>query len=341
MMIEIDGSLGEGGGQIVRSALTLSMVTGQPFRIRNIRAGRPKPGLMRQHLAAVNAAAAVSGAETGPVAAGDSELRFVPRELRCGDYAFSIGSAGSSSLVLQTLMPALLHAPGPSSITITGGTHNPMAPPVEFLQRAYRPALEKMGARFDIELRRHGFYPAGGGMVTARIQPVGTWRMLDLLSRGERTDGYAESVIAGVHRNVLTRELECVRTAMGWDEAQLKAVSLPDSHGPGNVLLLTVEHEHVSEVFMAVGEKMVRAEMVAKRVVQDARRYLASGAAVGAYLGDQLMLPMAFAGGGRFSVEHVSQHARTNAEIISLFLPVAFRFEQRDRHAICTVERRA
>jgi RNA 3'-terminal phosphate cyclase (ATP) len=121
----------------------------------------------------------------------------------------------------------------------------------------------------------------------------------------------------------------------------MKAVSLPESHGPGNVLLLTVEHEHVSEVFMAVGEKMVRAEAVAKRVVQDARRYLASGAAVGEYLGDQLMLPMAFAGGGSFSVERVSQHARTNAEIISLFLPVVFRFEQRDRHAICMVERRA
>ncbi len=340
-MIEIDGSLGEGGGQIVRSALTLSMVTGQPFRIRNIRAGRPKPGLMRQHLAAVIAAAAVSGAETGTVAAGDSELQFVPRELRGGDYEFAIGSAGSSSLVLQTLVPALLHANAPSSITITGGTHNPMAPPVEFLQRAYRPVLEKMGARFDIELRRHGFYPAGGGVVAARIRPVDTWQVLDLLSRGDRTAGYAESVIAGVHRSVLTRELDCVRTAMGWADEQMKAVSLPDSHGPGNILLLTVEHEHVSEVFMAVGEKMVRAEAVAKRVVQDARRYLASGAAVGEYLGDQLMLPMALAGGGSFSVERVSQHARTNAQVIGMFLPVTFRFEQRDRHAICTVERHA
>ncbi|HEX8606234.1 MAG TPA: RNA 3'-terminal phosphate cyclase [Pseudoduganella sp.] len=340
-MIEIDGSLGEGGGQILRSALTLSMVTGQPFRIRNIRAGRPKPGLMRQHLAAVTAAAAVCDAETGPVAVGDSELRFVPRDLRGGDYEFAIGSAGSSSLVLQTLMPALLHASAPSSITITGGTHNPLAPPVEFLQRAYRPVLRKMGAQFDIELRRHGFYPAGGGMVAARVLPIDGWQRLDLPSRGERMAGYAESVIAGVHRSVLTRELECVRTAMGWGEQQMKAVSLPESHGPGNVLLLTVEHEHVSEVFMAVGEKMVRAEAVAKRVVQDARRYLASGAAVGEYLGDQLMLPMAFAGGGSFSVERVSQHARTNAEIISLFLPVVFRFEQRDRHAICMVERRA
>ncbi|GGY70713.1 RNA 3'-terminal phosphate cyclase [Pseudoduganella albidiflava] len=340
-MIEIDGSLGEGGGQIVRSALTLSMVTGQPFRIRNIRAGRPRPGLMRQHVAAVNAAARVAAAETGPVAVGGNELCFVPRTLRGGDYEFAIGSAGSSSLVLQTLLPALLHAREPSSIRITGGTHNPMAPPVEFLQRAYRPLLERMGANFAIDLLRHGFYPAGGGMVEARVSPVEAWRPVDLLERGDRKGGYAESVIAGVHQSVLTRELECVRTAMGWTEEQMKPVALPDSHGPGNVLLLTVEHDHVTEVFTAFGEKMLRAEAVAKRAVQEARRYLASGAAVGEYLGDQLMLPMALAGGGSFSVERVSQHARTNADIISLFLPVTFRFEQRDRHAVCTVERRA
>lgn len=339
-MIEIDGSLGEGGGQIVRSALTLSMVTGQPFRIRNIRAGRPRPGLMRQHVAAVNAAAKVAAAETGPVAVGGSELCFVPRTLRGGDYEFAIGSAGSSSLVLQTLLPALLHATEPSRIRITGGTHNPMAPPVEFLQRAYRPLLERMGANFAIDLRRHGFYPAGGGIVEARVSPVAAWRPVDLLERGDRKGGYAESVIAGVHQSVLTRELECVRTAMGWTEEQMKPVALPDSHGPGNVLLLTVEHDHVTEVFTAFGEKMLRAEAVAKRAVQEARRYLASGAAVGEYLGDQLMLPMALASGGSFSVERVSQHARTNADIISLFLPVTFRFEPRDRHAVCTVERR-
>lgn len=340
-MIEIDGSLGEGGGQIVRSALTLSMVTGQPFRIRNIRAGRPKPGLMRQHVAAVSAAAAVSSAETGPVVVGDGELCFVPGELRGGEYEFAIGSAGSSSLVLQTLVPALLHANGPSSIRITGGTHNPMAPPVEFLQRAYRPLLARMGAHVDFALLRHGFYPAGGGVVTANVEPVHTWRMLHLVARGDRKAGYAESVIAGVHRSVLTRELECVRTAMGWTEEQLRPMPLPDSHGPGNVLLLTVEHDHVTEVFTAFGEKMVRAEAVAKRVVQEARRYLASGAAVGEYLGDQLMLPMALAGGGSFSVGQVSRHARTNAHIISLFLPVTFRFEQHDRHAVCKVERHA
>jgi RNA 3'-terminal phosphate cyclase (ATP) len=340
-MIEIDGSQGEGGGQIVRSALTLSMVTGKPFRIRNIRAGRPKPGLMRQHVAAVTAAARVSGAETSRVVVGSDELCFVPRELRGGDYEFAIGSAGSASLVLQTLLPALLHAQHPSSVRITGGTHNPLAPPVEFLQRAYQPLLARMGAHIDIALLRHGFYPAGGGVVMARVKPVEAWHALHLPVRGERKAGYAESVIAGVHRSVVARELECVRTAMGWIEEQMRPVVLPDDHGPGNVLMLTVEHDHVTEVFTAFGEKMVRAEAVARRAVQEARRYLASGAAAGEYLGDQLMLPMGLAGAGSFSVERISRHARTNAEIIGLFLPVSFRFDQHEQHAVCKVERSA
>ncbi|MEG2031741.1 MAG: RNA 3'-terminal phosphate cyclase, partial [Janthinobacterium sp.] len=156
-MIEIDGAQGEGGGQILRSALSLSMITGQPFRLTNIRAGREKPGLLRQHLLAVQAAAAICGARTTPVALRAASLEFVPGAIRGGDYRFAIGSAGSCTLVLQTLLPALLHADGPSTVRISGGTHNAMAPPVHFLQRAYGRIMEKMGARIEIELPRFGF----------------------------------------------------------------------------------------------------------------------------------------------------------------------------------------
>lgn len=156
-MMEIDGSAGEGGGQVLRSALTLSMMTGQPFRLANIRARRPKPGLLRQHLVAVQAAAQVCGARLSPVALGASMLEFVPGKVRGGDYSFAIGSAGSSTLVLQTLIPALLHADAPSTVQITGGTHNPLAPPVHFLQRAYGRVLAQMGAQIDIEQLRFGF----------------------------------------------------------------------------------------------------------------------------------------------------------------------------------------
>lgn len=336
-MIEIDGAQGEGGGQILRSALSLSMITGQPFRLINIRAGRDKPGLLRQHLLAVQAAAAICGARTTPVALRAASLEFVPGAIRGGDYRFAIGSAGSCTLVLQTLLPALLHADGPSTVRISGGTHNAMAPPVHFLQRAYGRILEQMGAEVEITQQRYGFHPAGGGEVIAAVQPCQRLRPISLLQRGERKTGYAESVVAGVHVNVAQRELERVADGMGWSGKQLRIVGLPAEQGPGNVLLLTLEHEHVTEVFTSFGEKSLLAESVAKRLLNEVRAYLKTDAAVGEHLADQLLLPMALAGGGSFSCNKVSQHALTNAEVISRFLPVRITFDQQERGSICTV----
>ncbi|HEX5342700.1 MAG TPA: RNA 3'-terminal phosphate cyclase [Duganella sp.] len=334
-MIELDGAQGEGGGQILRSALTLSMITGQPFRMINIRARRPKPGLMRQHLAAVQAAACISGAEVSGAEAGSQTLQFSPGAIRGGDYAFAIGTAGSCTLVLQTLLPALLAADAPSTVRITGGTHNSMAPPVHFLQRAYGRVLAQMGAEIEIELKRFGFYPAGGGEVVAAIQPCAQLRPIELLERGARRQGYAESFIAGVPAGVAVRELATIGAGMGWAEDQLLHRGLPGEQGPGNVLLMTLEHEHVTEVFAGFGEKAVRAETVAKHVLQEARTYLASGAAVSEHLADQLMLPMALADGGSFSTNVISQHAITNAEVIERFLPVSFSFDYGPERHIC------
>ena len=335
-MIEIDGAQGEGGGQILRSALSLSMITGRPFRLTNIRAGREKPGLLRQHLLAVQAAAAICGARTTPLALRAASLEFVPGHIRGGDYRFAIGSAGSCTLVLQTLLPALLHADGPSTVRISGGTHNPMAPPVHFLQRAYGPILQQMGAEVEIALQRYGFHPAGGEVI-ATVQPCPRLRPIALLQRGERKAGYAESVLAGVHVNVAQRELERVAEGMGWSGKQLRIVGLPAEQGPGNVLLLTLEHEHVTEMFTSFGEKYLLAESVAKRLLNEVRAYLKTDAAVGEHLADQLLLPMALAGGGTFTCSKVSQHALTNAEVISRFLPVRITFEQQERASICTV----
>lgn len=338
-MIELDGAQGEGGGQILRSALTLSMITGQSFRMINIRANRPKPGLMRQHLAAVQAAACISGAQLSGAEPGSQALQFAPGAIRGGDYAFAIGTAGTCTLVLQTLLPALLAADAPSSVKISGGTHNAMAPPVHFLQRAYGRVLAQMGAQIDIELKRFGFYPAGGGEVVATIQPCAQLRPLELLERGARQHGYAESFIAGVPSGVAVRELAVIGTGMGWAEDQLLHRGLPGEHGPGNALLMTLEHEHVTEVFTGFGEKAVRAETVAKHVLQEARAYVMSGAAVGEYLADQLMLPMALAGGGSFSTNVISQHAVTNAEVIERFLPVSFAFDYGPERHLCRVRR--
>jgi len=336
-MIELDGAAGEGGGQILRTALTLSMITGQPFRVKDIRANRAKPGLMRQHLVAVQAAAQVCSAVVSDVQVGSTMLEFSPGAIKAGDYQFAIGTAGSCTLVLQTLMLALLYADGPSTVRMSGGTHNPMAPPVQFLQRAWCPVLAAMGANIDIEIKRFGFYPAGGGEVVARIAPCAQLQRLDLRERGSRKDGYAEAFVAGISSNVAARELECVGQGMGWSEPQLRLRGLPGEQGPGNALLITIEHEHVTEVFTAFGEKSLRSEAVAKRALGEARRYIASGAAVGEHLADQLMQPMALAGGGSFTCDTVSQHALTNAEVIARFLPVSIGFVQDGARHLCTV----
>jgi RNA 3'-terminal phosphate cyclase (ATP) len=171
-VIEIDGSFGEGGGQILRSSLALAIVTGQPVRLSNIRAGRRKPGLMRQHLTAVNAAAAICGATVDGERIGATELTFTPGAVRAGEYQFSIGTAGSTTLVLQTVLLPLLTAGGPSRIVLEGGTHNPFAPPFDFLERAYLPLINRMGPNVRATLERPGFYPAGGGRIAIEIEPA-------------------------------------------------------------------------------------------------------------------------------------------------------------------------
>jgi len=336
-MIELDGAAGEGGGQILRTALTLSMITGQPFRIRNIRANRAKPGLMRQHLVAVQAAQHISNAVVTGAVVGAAELSFAPGPVVGGDYDFAIGTAGSCTLVLQTVVLALLHADQPSTIRISGGTHNAMAPPVQFLQRAWLPLLEKMGAEIGIDLLRYGFYPAGGGVVTASVQPCARLAPITCVERGAFVDGYAEALFAGVPSSVGSRELAQVGAALGWEKHQLRLRGLPHEQGPGNALLLTLAYEAHTEVFAAFGARGLAAEAVADQVLAEAQAYMASGAAVGEHLADQLMLPLALAGSGRITLPVVSGHAATNAAVIARFLPVSVGFEQGARASICVV----
>ena len=323
-IIIIDGAQGEGGGQILRSALSLAICTGQSFEIKNIRAGRKKPGLMRQHLTCVSAAAEVSSATLEGAAIGSTALKFSPimavDSLNTGTFNFAVGSAGSVMLVLQTILMPLLMAKKASEITISGGTHNGMAPPFEFLQRVFLPALRTMGADVEITLLRHGFYPAGGGQIRVNIKPCGTLKPLNLTARGNMLNCYAEAIIAGVPVEVAQRELAIVGDALALPPSALRIRGLSAHEGPGNALLLTIEHEHVSEVMMALGEKGVSSENVAKKLMQAARAYQNSTASVGEYLADQLLLPMALGAGGTFSSVAISEHFRTNVAVIQQFL---------------------
>lgn len=335
-MLTIDGSTGEGGGQILRTSLSLAMVTGQPVRIEHIRAKRPKPGLMRQHLACVLAAQAVSGAQVSGAELGSQTLVFEPGALRPGEHTFAIGSAGSCLLVLQTVLPALMLADAPSQLKLSGGTHNPLAPNFHFIERAFLPQLARLGVKVEATLRRHGFYPAGGGEMVATIEPaVGGLRPVDLLERGAVGEAFAESLVAAVPRRVAERELALLKDALGWSDEQLRVPNVRQNEGPGNALIATLGFEHVTEVFTSFGEKSLSSEQVAKRLLRQMKEYAASTAAAGPYLADQLALPWALAvhqtgRAAAYTCSEVTEHTRTNLEVIQRFLPLRADLKRED-----------
>ncbi len=318
-MIQIDGSEGEGGGQILRSSLSLAIYTGQPFRITNIRANREKPGLMRQHLTAVEAAAEVCAGELEGAEPGSRALTFRPGKLAAGNYSFAIGTAGSCTLVLQTVLPALLAAAGESRVRITGGTHNRASPPFDFLARSFVPLLNRMGAQIELELASYGFYPRGGGEIRARIRPATKLSPLSLTERGARLAAHAEAYVAAIPLHVAQRELAVIGRTLGLAPEQLQMRALPNDMGPGNVVTITIAHEHVTEVFTGFGEKGVTAEAVGRQAAEEARRYLASAAPVGEHLADQLLLPMVLAGGGEFLACAATSHLNSNTAVVERF----------------------
>lgn len=327
-MLQIDGSMGEGGGQILRTALGLSLVTGTPFTIDRIRQGRENPGLLRQHLTAVTAAATVGQAEVKGAGIGSRVLTFKPARVVSGEYAFSVGTAGSATLVLETVLPALMVASGKSRLSLEGGTHNPWAPPFDFLERAFFPLLLRMGVRVSLSLVRRGFFPAGGGQFSAEIVPTAGLGRLDLLDRGALRSKKARAMVARLSPGIGRRELEVLGRRLSLEERELQLVVDHDSRGPGNAVVVEVESEHVTEVFTGFGEKRLSAETVAERLAEEVSGYIESKVPVGEYLADQLLLPLALARAGSFLTGELSAHARTNLEVIRKFLDVRVEVEQ-------------
>lgn len=335
-MLTIDGSYHEGGGQILRTALTLSLATRTPFRIEKIRAGRRRPGLLRQHLTAVLAAARIANAEVRGAQLNSTDLTFIPQEVVPGDYRFSIGSAGSTMLVLQTVLPVLMLAEGASTLTLEGGTYNPAAPPYDYVERVYLPLLQRIGARVRSELISAGFFPAGGGIVNISIEPPAELRALDLRQRGKIVRRSARGIVSNLPLSIAERELAVVEQKLGWERSKLTAESVA-SRGPGNILFLEVESEQLTEIFTGFGQRKVRAEVVAERAISEAERYLASEVAAGEQLADQLLLPMALMKGGVFTTLPLSPHSLTNIDTIGKFLPVKIQVHD-DGNQRCAVE---
>ena len=328
-MIEIDASFGEGGGQILRSALALSAITGQAMQLTRIRARRPQPGLKPQHLKAVEAAARISAAHVEGASPGSQSLRFEPGELKSGQYGFDIGTAGSVSLLLQTLCLPLSFAGGPSGLTLTGGTHVPWSPCFHYLQWQWLPYLAEAGYHVACRFERAGFYPRGGGVLHATVAPARPHTPLRLTRRGRLLRIRGLSAVGRLDRSIAERQrrqavdrLHDLGVPLEIEVMEVPAVS------PGTFIVLLAEFEGGRCCASALGARHKRAERVADEAVEELRADIASGGAIDAWLADQLLLPLAFVPErSELSVSRISQHLRSNAELLGYFLSVAVEIE--------------
>jgi len=325
-MIEIDGSQGEGGGQIIRSSIALSLLTCKPVVITNIRAGRKKSGLRQQHLTAVNAAAKVGQAKLEGAAVGASCLSFEPSTVTSGEYSFRVGTAGSTTLVLQTILPALLLTGEPSTLILEGGTHNPFAPPFEFLANAYLPLVNRMGPNVAASLTRPGFYPAGGGQFSVQVRPAERLKGFELHERGNLRERTVKAIVSKLPTHIAKRECDTIARKSGWEKKCFKVEESVDSIGFGNVVLVQVQFDNITEVFVGFGKVGLKAERVATNVWKDASKYLSSDVPVGPYLADQLLLPFGIAAhqgsSSSFRTSALTDHSTTHIEVLRQFLDI-------------------
>ncbi|MBN2316326.1 MAG: RNA 3'-terminal phosphate cyclase [Sedimentisphaerales bacterium] len=328
--IYIDGSRGEGGGQILRTSLTLACVTGKHLRMENIRSARRKPGLAKQHLSCVHASRQICDGQCRGDAIGSQVLDFQPGPVRSGDYSFDIGSAGSASLVIQTILPALFLAGKPSTVTVTGGTHNPWAPPFDFLREAFIPAIATAGFRADCRLIKHGFFPAGGGKITFEIQPrhESEDTAIDLCESISEAQIHARIYTARLPEHIAHKQKTLLRQSK-LNIEHIEHVEVTDSDGPGNCLMISLVNKR-TVIFTAFGMRRKPSRDVVDEAVTLASDFLTSGAAVDRYLADQLLIYMALSKAGQYTTNELSTHLTTNIETIKKFLPVDFKTEQQD-----------
>jgi len=321
--IKIDGSFGEGGGQILRTSLSLSMITQTPIHIVNIRSGRKKPGLMRQHLTCVKAATRISNASAEGAGLGSQELVFEPQEIQSGHYSFNTEGAGSTSLVFQTVFPALMLQDRPSEVEFRGGTHNPMAPPFDYLEDCFLPLVSKLGFHADLQMVSPGFYPAGGGYFRASIQ---SRTELESPFDFEPDDSVgvlgARIYHANLPDHIAQREARQIQNLLKCNEVEIRECSGP---GPGNVVVIVVKTRIGKEIFFGFARRGLKAEELVRKVVNETRDFLNCKVSVGEHLADQLLLPLALCGqNGGFETVSPSMHTLTNIEVIQKFLPVKF-----------------
>lgn len=340
----IDGSMGEGGGQILRTSLALACITGRNLHIENIRAARRKPGLARQHLSCVHAACQICSGQCKGATLSSQTLDFQPGPIRSGNYSFDIGSAGSATLVIQTILPALFLADKPSTVTVTGGTHNPWAPPFDFLAETFLPAIRTAGFDANCKLEKYGFFPAGGGKITLNIQPRHQMvnQSIDFCQPPEDVQIYARIYTAKLPAHIAQRQKKLLFQSK-LKFKNIEHIEVTDSDGPGNCVMLRLCSRGRTMVFTAFGQKGRPSEKVVGEVVNLAKDFLPGGAAIDRYLADQLLIYMAInshfakdsetgtrTNAGCYTTNDLATHLTTNIETIKKFLPVDFKTERED-----------
>ena len=334
-MVEIDGSYGEGGGQVLRTALSWAALMGTPLTMHNIRAGRSQPGLAAQHITCVRAVAAICDAEVGGCEFGSRQLSFQPGPIQGGEFCFDVAdvrpSAGSTSLILQAVLPVLLHAAQPSQITIRGGTNVAWSPTFEYLQYVFVPVLARLGAEVSIQRPKAGWYPRGGGEIIAHITPPSDHlNTLNMADRGElQRLLIASTVSQDLPDHILERQIQGARRGIGEVSIEMETVCLTPPGGPGTAILVAAQFSAGFGGCSALGEKGRPAEKVGAQAGECLRAFFDTGAALDEHLADQLLMYLALANGPSvFSTRQITEHLRTVAWVVRQFWPVRIDFAQ-------------
>ncbi len=326
-VVEIDGSYGEGGGQILRTSLSLSCLTGSPLHIYNIRRGRRKPGLMPQHLTVVRALEAVSSAETEGAGRGSTELYFTPGKVNPGAYTFDIGTAGSTTLLLQALIPPLLFQGEGSRVVLSGGTHVPYSPCFNYIAGVLLPFLKRIGISVRAGIEGYGFYPEGGGRIWAEIDPASETKAVVIREQGRPLSIRGVSAVSNLPLGIGERQERSVVETLGDLPVEIETVAVP-SRGRGTFVFLRLETEKTLAGFSALGERGKRAEEVGREAATALLDFLRSGAAIDPHLADQLVLYLALSGEESFfTTSRITGHLTTNLHVVKVFTGVDYEVE--------------
>ncbi|MBN1392748.1 MAG: RNA 3'-terminal phosphate cyclase [Sedimentisphaerales bacterium] len=330
--IFIDGSTGEGGGQILRTALSLSCITGKSLHIENIRDARRNQGLAKQHISCVQAACQICNGKSRGAVQRSQVLDFQPGSVQNGDFFFDIGSAGSASLVAQTVLPALFLTDKPSTVTVNGGTHNPLAPPFDFLSETFLPAVITADFLGTCKLVKHGFFPAGGGKIIFNTQPrpKNSQKIISFCEPTDKPQISARIYTAKLPENIARKQHDLLLQS-NLDFKNIEHVEVTDSDGPGNCVMLRLCSTNHTTVFTAFGQRGKPSHKVISEVVGLAKDFLDSGAAVDRFLADQLLIYMAITKAGCFITNEITAHLTTNMDTIKKFLDVDFSIDKQEK----------